>query len=786
MAVHVPLSAEAQAEARFLMLAANNLLKLSDGRPVAVPSQDMVLGSYYLTFERFENGVSQMDNDEYWPQGVDFALAGKSYDELTDEEKANTHLNIYRDEDEVLMAYNEHIIGIHQPVWVRVEKEFNGETLSHVVRATAGRIIFNRNVPQTLGFVKRLDENGQPTDKFFDYEITETCGKKLLGKIVDRTIKQFGFTIAAEVLDNIKATGYKYSTRGSITISIADMVVPAKKYELIQETEERVLDIEDQFNMGFITDEERYKLVVREWEKTTNDVTDALTANMNKYNPIFMMADSGARGSMKQIRKLTGMRGLMANTAGKTIEIPIKANFREGLSVLEYFTSSRGARKGLADTALRTADSGYLTRRMVDVCQDVIIREDDCGVDKGIVVSEISENGQVIEKFSERIKGRFPVRDICKPGTDEVLISKDHMMTEEDAALLESFDIHSAEIRTVLTCKAHSGICAKCYGMNLATSKPVAPGEAVGIIAAQSIGEPGTQLTMRTFHTGGVAGGDITQGLPRVEELFEARRPKKMATIAEIGGKVRFEEAAKGSLLNIIITADDGDTRTYAVPHTGLLVQDGEVIEKGRQLQDGALNPHDVLRIRGASAVHNYLIQEVLKVYRQQGVDINDKHIEVIVRQMMRKVRVEEAGDTKLLSGAMTDILEVEDANAEIRARNAAGEVNDQGEPLQEATYTQVLMGITKASLATDSWMSAASFQETTKVLTEAAIKGKVDHLVGLKENVIIGKLIPAGAGLGAYRQLAEELVPDPDPVEEQTAPQEVIFTNQVAAANVE
>ena len=693
---------------------------------------------------------------------MDFALAGKTYDELTEEEKASVHMNIYRDEDEALMAYNEHIIGIHQPIWVRVTKELNGVKVSHVVRATAGRIIFNRNIPQDLGFVKRFNEDGTPSDKFFDYEITETCGKKLLGKIVDKTIKQYGFTIAAEVLDNIKATGYKYSTRGSITISIADMTVPKAKYELIAETEQRVVEIEDQYNMGFITDEERYKLVVREWEKTTADVTDALTANMNKYNPIFMMADSGARGSMKQIRQLTGMRGLMANTAGKTIEIPIKANFREGLSVLEYFTSSRGARKGLADTALRTADSGYLTRRMVDVCQDVIIREADCGVEKGIVVSEISEGGQVIEKFSERIKGRFPVRDILKPGTDEVLISKDHMMTEDDAALMESFDIHSAEIRTVLTCRAHSGICAKCYGMNLATSKPVGPGEAVGIIAAQSIGEPGTQLTMRTFHTGGVAGGDITQGLPRVEELFEARKPKKMATIAEIGGKVRFEEATKGSLLNIIITADDGDTRTYAVPHTGLLVQDGEVIEKGRQLQDGALNPHDVLRIRGASAVHNYLIQEVLKVYRQQGVDINDKHIEVIVRQMMRKVRVEDANDAEgLLSGAMADVMEVEDANAAVRARIAAGEKREDGEELQEATYTQLLMGITKASLATDSFLSAASFQETTKVLTEAAIKGKVDHLVGLKENVIIGKLIPAGAGLTAYRQLAEEMVPE-------------------------
>ncbi|MBP3700134.1 MAG: DNA-directed RNA polymerase subunit beta', partial [Oscillospiraceae bacterium] len=641
---------------------------------------------------------------------------------------------------------------------------------------------------QNLGFVKRFDAEGNPTDKFFDYEIADVCGKKLLGKIVDRTIKQYGFTLAAEVLDNIKATGYRYSTRGSITISIADMTVPEKKYTLIAETEQRVLDIEEQYNMGFITDEERYKLVVREWEKTTDDVTNALTDNMDRYNPIFMMADSGARGSMKQIRQLTGMRGLMANTAGKTIEIPIKANFREGLSVLEYFTSSRGARKGLADTALRTADSGYLTRRMVDVCQDVIIREDDCGVEKGILVGEISEGGQVIERFADRVRGRFAVADICKPGTDEVLVSKNKMMTEEDAALLESFDIHTAEIRTVLTCRAHSGICAKCYGMNLATSKPVGPGESVGIIAAQSIGEPGTQLTMRTFHTGGVAGGDITQGLPRVEELFEARKPKKMATIAEIGGKVRFEEATKGSLLNIIVTADDGDTRTYAVPHTGLLVSDGEVIEKGRQLQDGALNPHDVLRIRGASAVHNYLIQEVLKVYRQQGVDINDKHIEVIVRQMMRKVRVEEAGDTRLLSGAMTDILEVEDANAEIRQRNANGEVNENGEPLQEAVYTQVLMGITKASLATDSWMSAASFQETTKVLTEAAIKGKVDRLVGLKENVIIGKLIPAGAGLNAYRQLAEEMVPQTEVVveEEESTPREVVFSNSVAAANVE
>jgi len=781
MAIHVPLSAEAQAEARILMLSANNLLRPQDGGPVTVPTQDMVLGSYYLTFERFENGVSQMDNDEFWPQDINFAFAGKRYDELSEEEQAAVHLNVYRDEDEAMLAYNNHIIGIHQPILVRSVKQLPDGTMgSKVVRATIGRIIFNRNVPQDLGFVTRVDENGQPTEHYFDYEIADVCGKKLLGKIVDRTIKMHNFTIAAEVLDNIKATGYKFSTLAAITISVADMTIPPEKYTLIAETEHRVVDIEDQFKMGFMTEDERYRAVVREWEKTTADVTDALQRNMDRYNPIFMMADSGARGSMKQIRQLTGMRGLMANTAGKTIEIPVKANFREGLSVLEYFTSSRGARKGLADTALRTADSGYLTRRMVDVCQDVIIRSDDCGATRGIMIGEISENGQVIEKFSERVNGRYPVHDVLKPGTDEVLISKDHMMTPEDADLMEKFDIHTVEIRTVLTCKAHSGVCAKCYGMNLATSKPVGPGEAVGIIAAQSIGEPGTQLTMRTFHSGGVAGGDITQGLPRVEELFEARRPKKMATLAEISGKVRFEEATKGSLLNIIVTADDGDNRIYSVPHTGLRVKDGDVIAKGTQLQEGALSPHDILRIRGTSAVHDYLIQEVLKVYRQQGVDINDKHIEVIVRQMMRKVRVEESGDTNLLSGSMVDLLEYEDANEEIRARNAAGEVNaETGEKLQEAVATQLLMGITKASLATDSWMSAASFQETTKVLTEAAIKGKVDHLVGLKENVIIGKLIPAGAGLTAYRDFAEEIVPDPEKPEEEPHEPRVI-TNAV------
>ena len=759
MAVHVPLSAEAQAEARLLMLSANNLLRPQDGGPVTVPSQDMVLGSYYLTYERFESGMSQMDiNDETWPSNIPTELCGRSYGDMSEEEKANVHLHVFRDEDEVMLAYNDHLIGIHAPIKVRRSAELNGQTYSKMVNTTVGRIIFNRNVPQDLGFIDRTNP-----ETVCDYEINFTCGKKQLGQIVDRTIRKHGFTIASEVLDNIKATGYKYSTRGAITISIADMTVPKKKYELIDETEQRVVDIEDQYKMGFITDDERYRAVVKEWERTTDDVTKALQDNLDRFNPIYMMADSGARGSMKQIRQLAGMRGLMANTAGRTIEIPIKSNFREGLSVLEYFISSRGARKGLADTALRTADSGYLTRRMVDVCQDVIIREDDCGVETGIWVEEISENGQVIEKFSDRIQGRYPVHDICDPKTGEVLVPNTKMMDEDDAKLLESHGITRVEIRTVLTCRAKSGVCAKCYGKNLASGKPVGPGEAVGIIAAQSIGEPGTQLTMRTFHTGGVAGGDITQGLPRVEELFEARKPKKMALLAEIGGRVTFEEATKGSLLNITITADDGDTRIYSVPHTGLRVQDGDIIEKGTQLQEGALNPHDVLRIRGASAVHNYLIQEVLRVYRQQGVDINDKHIEVIVRQMMRKCRVEESGDTELLSGSMVDVLELYAANEEIDRRNAAGERQENGELLRHAEVTQLLMGITKASLATDSFLSAASFQETTKVLTEAAIKGKVDHLLGLKENVIIGKLIPAGAGLGAYRDLAEKVVPDPE-----------------------
>ncbi len=779
MAIHVPLSAEAQAEARILMLSANNLLRPQDGGPVTVPTQDMVLGSYYLTMDRMgsaELGAekiycvdagetslqagTEVDADEFLRVNAEAKAEGKK-------QATYRPLHFYRDEAEALMAYNDHVIGPHCPILVRVTRiDEEGHRLpmipgneTGVVETTPGRIIFNNNIPQDLGFVDRSD----PAHAF-DYEVTFTCGKKQLGQIVDRTIRAHGFTVAAEVLDAIKATGYKYSTKAAITVSIADMTIPPKKYELVHNTEDRVLDIENQYKMGFMTNQERYKQVVQEWEKTTNDVSDALQKNLDRYNPIYMMADSGARGSMKQIRQLAGMRGLIANTAGKTIEIPIKANYREGLTALEYFISSRGARKGLADTALRTADSGYLTRRMVDVSQDVIIREQDCGVTHGIKVREISENGQVIEKFSDRIFGRYPVFDVTDPATGELLCSSDQMIGEAEVKKIEAAGITELEIRTVLTCKAHSGVCAKCYGMNLATRQPVGPGEAVGIIAAQSIGEPGTQLTMRTFHTGGLAGGDITQGLPRVEELFEARKPKRMAQLTEIGGTIKFEETGK-SLMNVVVTADDGDTRMYSVPHTGLLVKDGERVEKGTALTYGALNPHDVLRIRGNDAVYNYLIQEVLRVYRQQGVDINDKHIEVIVRQMMRKVRLEDAGDTKLLDGSMVDVLELDDANEEIDRRNAAGERQENGEPLRHAEGTQLLMGITKASLATDSFLSAASFQETTKVLTEAAIKGKVDHLEGLKENVIIGKLIPAGTGLTAYKQFAEELVPAEAPL---------------------
>ena len=719
MAIHVPLSSEAQAEARVLMLSANNLLHPKDGQPVTVPTQDMILGSYYLTFVR------------------------------EDEKGAGKY---FASPDEALMAYQNGDVQIHAPIHVRVRKEIDGEVRQKTIDATVGQIIFNEPIPQDLGFVDRSDPEHD-----FDYEVSFRTGKKQLQQIIERCIFTHGFTRSAEVLDNIKALGFKYSTRGAITISIADMTVPEAKKRLIHETEQKVIDIEKKYKRGFITDDERYRLVVREWEKTTHDVTDALQDTLDEMNPIYMMANSGARGSMNQIRQLAGMRGLMANTAGKTIEIPVKANFREGLSVLEYFVSSRGARKGLTDTALRTADSGYLTRRLVDVSQDVIIREHDCGTHEGLHVSAQVEKGVVIRSFAEAIHGRYPSDDIIDPETGELLFDRNHMFEHEDAKVLEAHGIDTVKIRTVLDCTAKSGVCAKCYGLNLATASPVSIGEAVGVIAAQSIGEPGTQLTMRTFHTGGVAGDDITQGLPRVEELFEARKPKKMSILAEIGGKISLEETRKNAMVAITITnEEEGATKVYQVPYSaGIRVKDGDVIKAGHMLTDGALNPHDVMRILGKEATQEYLIQEVQRVYRQQGVDINDKHIEVIVRQMMRKVRVEDAGDTDLLSGTTIDIVEFRNANAAVQERIDAGETE-----LRPATCTQLLMGITKASLATESFLSAASFQETTKVLTEAAIKGKVDHLVGLKENVIIGKLIPAGSGLAIYRDYVNEVEP--------------------------
>ena len=792
MAIHLPLSAEAQAEARILMLSANNLLRPQDGSPVTVPTQDMVLGSYYLTYVRLgkaEKGAETVyvsdAGDTDLPAGEiidadDFVAAFKQAKREGKKTPAYQPIHYYSSVNEAVMAYNEGTIGLHAPIRVRVTKTFDGVAETRMIETTVGRIIYNEPIPQDLGFIDRSDPEAR-----FDYEVGgDACtkatndfggghsqlgkiGKKALGKIIDRCIEKYGFTIATEVLDNIKALGYKYSTIGAITISVADMAVPSAKYDLIHETEQKVLNIEKQYRRGFITDDERYRLVIHEWEETTDAVTKALQGGLDEFNPIYMMADSGARGSMAQIRQLAGMRGLIANTSGKTIEIPIKANYREGLSVLEYFISSRGARKGLTDTALRTADSGYLTRRLVDVSQDVIIREQDCGTTDGIWATTVYDKGQVVQSYGESIHGRFPVFDIVDPVTGELLFPADKMLLKGDEKVLEAHGLKKVRVRSVLACNARSGVCAKCYGMNMATGRFVNAGEAVGVIAAQSIGEPGTQLTMRTFHTGGVAGDDITQGLPRVEELFEARKPKKMAVLAEISGTVTMEETKRNAICALTITNEaEGETRVYQIPYSvGIIVSEGEHVDRGQELTAGALSPHDVLRIRGVdddefgrAGVRTYLIQEVLKVYRQQGVDINDKHIEVIVRQMMRKVKVEDAGDTPLLSGATVDAFEFREVNQAVQARIDAGELNELGEPLRLATSTPILMGITKASLATDSWMSAASFQETTKVLTDAAIKGKVDHLAGLKENVIIGKLIPAGSGLELYRNVETDM----------------------------
>ena len=728
MAVHVPLSAEAQAEARMLMLAANNLLKPSDGKPVAVPTQDMVIGSYYLTMiKEGEPGCPRTE-----------VINGEEV----------TKYNIYRDTDEALMAYQEGSLGLHSECLIRFTKEIDGEMKSKLVKTTVGRVIFNRPVPQDLGFVDRSNP-----ENAFELEVSFVVKKKQLGQIAEKCINVHGVSVASKVLDELKAQGYKYSTVSGTTVAVIDALIPEKKKDYLAEAEKKVDEITYNYNYGLITNDERSSAVIKAWEDCTNKVSNELTSNFDgAHNPIHMMVDSGARGSTSQLRQLAGMRGLIANTAGKTIEVPIRANYREGLNILEYFISSRGARKGLADTALRTADSGYLTRRLVDVSQDVIIRDDDCGCHDGIEVSRIMDGNRVLEPLEERLTGRYVVEPVIDPNTGEVLMETDRMMTAEDAKRIADAGIESVKIRSLITCKSRHGVCRKCYGANLAFNEPVQVGEAVGIIAAQSIGEPGTQLTMRTFHTGGVAGGaDITQGLPRVEELFEARKPKQLAILSEIEGDVRFEEIKKSRHV-VVYNSETAEERKYLIPYGARLCEnivEGAHIQKGTELTLGAVNPHDVLAILGEEAVYNYLIKEVQFAYRTQGVDINDKHIEVIVRQMLKKCTVDEAGDTDLVAGTMVDVSAVDEANEKIDKRIAAGESG-----LKKATYIPVLMGITKASLATDSFLSAASFQETTRVLTDAAIKGKSDPLIGLKENVIIGKLVPAGTGMDVFRDV--------------------------------
>ena len=713
MAVHLPLSVEAQAECRFLLLSPNNLLKPSDGGPVAVPSQDMVLGIYYLTQER---------------PGAD----GEGM--------------IFRNVNEAILAYENKAVTLHSRVKVKVSKKMEDGTVeSGIVESTVGRFIFNEIIPQDLGFVDR----SKPENKFL-LEVDFHVGKKQLKKILEKVINVHGAIQTAITLDDIKAIGYKYSTKAAMTVSISDMTVPESKPRLIEEAQATVDRIAKNFRRGLITEEERYKEVIETWKATDAQLTHDLLTGLDKYNNIFMMADSGARGSDKQIKQLAGMRGLMADTTGHTIELPIKSNFREGLDVLEYFISAHGARKGLSDTALRTADSGYLTRRLVDVSQDLIIREVDCCEGKEPPFMEIkafTDGKETIESLEERLTGRYIAETIVDPDTGEVVVKKNHMCTPKRAAavmeVLKKLGRDSVKIRTVLTCKSHIGVCAKCYGANMATGQPVQVGEAVGIIAAQSIGEPGTQLTMRTFHTGGVAGGDITQGLPRVEELFEARRPKGLAIIAEFGGVAVIKDTKKKR--EIMITDNEtGASKTYLIPYgSRIKITDGQVLEAGDELTEGSVNPHDLLKIKGVRAVQDYMIKEVQRVYRLQGVEINDKHVEMIVRQMLKKIRIEESGDSDVLPGVSMDVLDYNEMNEKLIA-----------EGKRPAEGKQVMLGITKASLATDSFLSAASFQETTKVLTEAAINGKVDHLIGLKENVIIGKLIPAGTGMKRYRSV--------------------------------
>ena len=719
MAVHLPLSVEAQAECRFLLLSPNNLLKPSDGGPVAVPSQDMVLGIYYLTQER---GTSVGDETPALGEG-----------------------KMFKSVNEAILAYENQALTLHSRIKVYVEKQMpDGTVKSGIVESTLGRFIFNEILPQDLGFVDRsIPENE------LKLEVDFHVGKKGLKQILEKVINTHGATKTAEVLDYIKAMGYKYSTRASMTVSISDMTVPAKKPQMLAEAEATVEKIMKNFRRGLITEEERYKEVVETWKKTDEELTDALLSGLNKYNNIFMMADSGARGSNQQIKQLAGMRGLMADTSGRTIELPIKSNFREGLDVLEYFISAHGARKGMSDTALRTADSGYLTRRLVDVSQELIVREVDCAENRaeipGMYVEAFMDGKEEIESLKSRITGRYLAEDIVDPKTGEVVVAANHMVTPKRASAIVKTGVDRVKIRTILTCRSHSGICAKCYGANMATGQAVQVGEAVGIIAAQSIGEPGTQLTMRTFHSGGVAGDDITQGLPRVEELFEARKPKGLAIIAEGAGVVSIRDEKKKREV-IITNSETGEAKNYLIPFNSRIkpeIEDGKYVEAGDELTEGSVNPHDILKIKGVRAVQDYILREVQRVYRLQGVDINDKHVEVIVRQMLKKVRIETPGDSEYLPGMTADTLEFNETNEKL--------VEEGKEP---ATATQILLGITKSSLATNSFLSAASFQETTKVLTEAAINGKVDPLIGLKENVIIGKLIPAGTGMKRYRSV--------------------------------
>ena len=703
MAIHVPLSPEAQAEARYLMLSVNNLLKPQDGKPVTVPTQDMILGSYYLTME----------------------VPGETGEG-----------NYFSSPEEAIIAYENKEVGMHAKIVVRMSKvDEEGNEEHKKVETTVGRIIYNKGIPQDLGFVDRSNPENE-----FEPEINFVVNKKKLGKIVEKCINQYGLSRSAELLDYIKATGFKYSTTGGITVSIEDVKVPEAKKEILEQAQAQVDNVLKQYKRGLITEEERYQSVIKIWEKATNDVKDAMKENFTALNPVFMMSDSGARGNLDQLKQIAGMRGLMASTTGKTVEIPIKSSFREGLDALEYFISAHGARKGLSDTALRTADSGYLTRRLVDVSQDIIVREHDCSAYDGIELTAIKDGNQVIESLQERLIGRYPLEDIINPETKELIVDRNTMINDKTADMIVEAGIEKVKVRSVFGCRTKNGVCSKCYGMGLSSHQEVNIGEAVGIIAAQSIGEPGTQLTMRTIHSGGVAGvADITQGLPRVEELFEARKPKGLAIVSEIDGIVKIGEDKKKKTATV--TSND-DSKTYVIPFgSKLRVKDGDKVLAGEPITEGSINPNELLLIKGPDGVYNYLVQEVQKVYRNQGVDINDKHIEVIGRQMLKKVRVEDNGDTSMFAGSLVDMYEFEDINKK---------AIEEGK--RPATGKRVLLGITKASLATDSFLSAASFQETTRVLTEAAIKGKVDELIGLKENVIIGKLIPAGTGLAKYR----------------------------------